>query len=129
MPGAPWSYGLLILAVLVAIAVAWQYFARRMKTKKAGPRTPLASDEQIVERLTGNACKLLQRLGAAQGKPREFQTLGTVLAGQQDYEQATQQALDLLTSDGCAARVGKSQYRITPRGIRVGDIIKAAKKK
>lgn len=132
MPGAPWSYyGLLAVVVVVGGVVAWQYFVKRQGTKrvKVNPKAPAANDEQIAAKLTDNALMLLERLIVAKGKPREFQTLKLVLAGQANEDQVAQQTLDLLVSNGCAAKTGTSQYWVTPRGIRVGGIVKAAKKK
>ena len=127
MPGAPWSYLLLVVVVLLG-ATAWQFIARRMRAKKkVGPRAPVAKDEQIATRLTGNALLLLQRLIVAGGKPREFQTLKLVLTGQTNEDQAVQQALDLLVSNGCV-KVGTSQYRVTPRGERLWKSIQAKKR-
>ena len=129
MPGAPWSYLLLVVVVLLG-ATAWQFIARRRRTKKkAGPKAPAApvgSDEQIAARLTGNALLLLQRLTVAPEKPKELQTLKAFLS--QANDQAAQQALDLLTSNGCAEKVGTSQYRVTPRGERLWKTIQAKKR-
>jgi len=130
MPGAPWSYYVLGLVVVVVVArAAWQYFVRQQGTKKkASPKVPVASDEQIVARLNGNARQLLQRLAVVNGKPRELATLETVLTGQQDQKQATQQGLELLVSTGCAVKVGVSQYRITQTGLRIQLVLHPKKK-
>jgi len=123
MPYTPWSY--LLLAVVVGV-VAWLFFGRRKETKGTGKASE-TGEEQIAAKLTGNALLLLQRLIVAGGKPREFQTLKLVLAGQTNEDQAAQQALELLVSTGCAAKAG-TQYRATPRGERLWKNIQAKKR-